>query len=215
MRSAGLFSLFLVTTGCAHLARPVADGTCRPNGMDSRAFPQGDLSVNIGTGTAGNVEYEVVMWTPNSPQARAVRMTVRWEAHPPAEIDFDHGLILFDSERLWRNQPSAKVPKKLTLELRANREGPWEDNAAFRGAIALQFGVRLAAEWADAKAMAFGRPEIFLITRSKGVVMDTVALKRSDFELPLTEINAFRAEVRARATGPSVPCDPSKDVIVT
>ncbi|MEP7007232.1 MAG: hypothetical protein ABI810_14705 [Sphingomonas bacterium] len=142
-------------------------------------------------------------------------MTMRWEAHAPAEVDFDHGLIMFDSVRVWKNSRLAKLPKKLTLELRANWDGPWEDSAAFRGAIALQYGVRLAAEWADAKAMASGRPEIFLVTRSNGVVVDTVALERGDFELPLAEINAFRAQVRAQAKGPSVPCDPSKDIIVT
>ncbi len=155
------------------------------------------------------------MWTPNSPQAHAVRMTLRWEAHAPVALDWDRGLIMFDSERLWRNLPTAKLPRKLTLELRVNREGPWEESAALRGTIALQYGVRLATDWADVKAMASGRAEIFLITKSRGAVVDTVTLKRSDFELPLADIDAFRAKVRAQATGPDVICDPAEDIIVT
>lgn len=192
-----------------------ANGMGRPDGMMSRDLPEGSVTVNLLSGTAGKVDGEVVSWTPASPQAQAVRMYVRWEAHAPADIDFDRGLVMFDSERLWSRPPYARVPKKLTIELRANRDGPWEQSAALRGAIALQYGVRLAADWADVRAMASAQPQLYLITRSKGTVVDLVALERRDFRLPLAEINAFRALVRARATGPDIACDPNMEIIVT
>lgn len=215
MRSAMLVSLSLAASGCAHMPRVAADPICRPSGMDSTKLPTGSLLVNIGAGEDGKVDYEVVMWTPNSPQANAVHMTMRWEVHGPVSLDFERGSVLFDSDRLWRNPSTRKLPRRLTLELRANREGPWEEGAALRGAIRFQDGVRLAADWAVVKAMASDRAETYLITKSAGAVVDTVTLKRSDFELPLGDINAFRAKVLARATGPDVTCDPSKDIIIT
>jgi hypothetical protein len=171
--------------------------------------------VNIGTGRDRKVDYEVLLWIPNSSQAEAVRMMVRWEAHAPVALDMERGVVMFDNERPWSKQPLRKLPKKLTLELRANREGSWEEAAALRGAIPLQYGVRLAADWADVKAMVSARAEIYLITKSKRAVVDTVTLKKSDFELPLADIDAFRAKVLAQATGPDVVCDPSEDIIIT
>lgn len=215
MKSAILVSLSLAVSGCAHMPRIAADPICRPSGMDSTDLPTGRLLVNIGAGKAGKVDYEVVVWAPKSPQADAVHMIMRWEAHAPASLDFERGSVQFNSDRLWRNPSVRKLPRKLTLELRANRVGPWEEGAALRGAIRLQYGVRLAADWADVKAMASNRAEIYLITKSDVVVVDTVTLKRSDFELPLGDIDAFRAKVLARATGPDVTCDPSEDIIIT
>lgn len=169
--------------------------------------------MNIGTLPSGKLDYEILLWQPNSPAAKAVRMTLRWEAHSPDDIDMDRGLIMFDLERLWRNLPQNMAPKKLTLELRINRDGPWEESAALRGSIALQFGVRLAADWADVRAMASAQRELFLIGRSKGKVVDVVPLARTDFNLPLTDIKTFRDKVRAKATGPNVPC-PTDEIVI-
>ncbi len=223
MRLPILLSLLPAALGAGQTppAGTVPNGACRPNGMGrpdgmaSRDLPGGHVMVNIVSGAAGKVDAEVVLWTPASPQAGAVRMTMRWEAHAPAGIDFDHGLVMFDSDRLWARPPYARVPKKLTVELRANRDGPWEQSAALRGAIALQYGVRLAADWADVRAMASAQPQLYLITRSKGAMVDLVALERRDFRLPLADINAFRAQVRARAAGPDIACDPNTEIIVT
>jgi hypothetical protein len=181
--------------------------------MKSRSTAMGAISVNVVTGANHRILDEVVLWQPNSPEARSLDMIVRWEIKSPANIDLGQGLVMFDSRRLWDKFPSKRPPKGLTAELRANRQGPWEGRGAIRGDIPLQYGVRLAADWADVRAMAAGREKLFLVTKSKGTVVDIVDLKRSDFELPEAEIRAFLGEVRTQATGPDEPCDPSVDIV--
>lgn len=120
---------------------------------------------------------------------------------------------MFDSERLWKHSTAAP-PKGLTLELRVNPAAPWEGDAAFRDNNRLPNGVRLSADWADVEAMAHSRYKLFLITRRKGKIVDTVSLPRASFILPINEFDAFLSSARADASRSEVKCPSATDEII-
>lgn len=180
----------------------------------STAFPNGALVTSFVVAPDHRILSEVVLWIPSSQDARSVWMTGRWEAHAPATIDWRRGLAMLDSQRLWQSK-GKRPPRGLTLELRVNSSAPWEGYGALRGNSRLQFGVRLSADWTDVRAMAEGSERLYLVTRRKKAVMDTVQLSKADFAVPIADADAVLARDRAAAVAAVTRCEPNGEIVVT
>lgn len=209
-----LFSLGLgsCVSVSSETARPVVQFQCRQTQM----FENGEAWVTAWVTPDLETTSEVVLWIPKVNEDRRIYVIGRWEVRPPADIAWDRGLAMFDRRFDWMTGPDRRRPGKLTLELRANPEGPWEGYGALRGDMRLQAGVRLSADWADVSAMAQGAGTLYLIARERGQVIDTIPLAPSNFAPPEDRIRAMQAEIRSAARSPNEKCEDltTSDIII-
>lgn len=178
MRGIGLpFAAALLLSGNAAIAKPKATGPfTKYQCTRIEKLPTGDIWATVWADRDRKPLSHVALWIPGRPASRFLRMTVRWEAHPPATIDWNKGIFMFDREFEPDVEGRRRVLPKLTMELRANREPPWQGQAVLRDNFKLQFGVRLSAEWGDVSDMAQNHRPLYLVIRSRGKVVETLTI---------------------------------------
>ncbi|WP_404334149.1 hypothetical protein AB2M62_12460 [Sphingomonas sp. MMS12-HWE2-04] len=142
-------------------------------------------------------------------------MNGRWEAHPPATVDFQRGLVMFD--QTVAGPASRQKKQRYTIELRVRPDEPWEGSGRIEGNGTQQDGVRLSADWADVEAMARGAGRLFLIVKDRrGTTVSTLALQGSlftDFKIAaermLEETATMALDFRTRCRA-----NQSQDIII-
>lgn len=140
----------------------------------------GNVSVVRWLGPSGELSSTVVMWTPKLPEDTGLHVTGRWEAHPPAAIDFERGLVMFDQS--FGGPRRRERSQRLSISLRVRPDGPWDGHGRIEGTFPLDNGVRLNADWADVEAMARGADRLFLIVADRrGTTVSKQALQGAQF----------------------------------
>jgi hypothetical protein len=139
----------------------------------------------------------------------------RWEAHSPATIDFKRGLVMFDQTVV--NLGSRQRKPRYTMELRVQRDGPWDGHGQIAGDFALDDGVRLSADWAVVEAMLRGADQLFLIVKDRrGRPISTQALQPTPFMGFNTTVAKMLEETATMARNFRTRCQSnhSQDIII-